>query len=46
MKISKQLDLLKDGVIADFDASEQMISMFIKNIPALKRNFLHLHFEW
>ncbi len=30
---------LKDGVIADFDASEQMISMFIKNIPSLKRRF-------
>ena len=30
---------LKDGVIADFDASEQMISMFIKNIPALKKRF-------
>ena len=30
---------LKDGVIADFDASEQMISMFIKNIPTLKRRF-------
>ncbi|WP_445954798.1 rod shape-determining protein [Yeosuana sp.] len=30
---------LKDGVIADFDASEQMISMFIKNIPALKKKF-------
>lgn len=28
---------LKDGVIADFDASEQMISMFIKEIPALKK---------
>ena len=28
---------LKDGVIADFDASEQMISMFIKNIPALNK---------
>jgi len=28
---------LKDGVIADFDASEQMISLFIKNIPALKK---------
>ena len=28
---------MKDGVIADFDASEQMISMFIKNIPALKK---------
>jgi rod shape-determining protein MreB len=30
---------MKDGVIADFDASEQMISMFIKNIPTLKRRF-------
>lgn len=30
---------LKDGVIADFDASEQMISMFIKEIPALKKRF-------
>ena len=33
---------LKDGVIADFDASEKMISMFIKEIPALKRNYLRL----
>lgn len=30
---------LKDGVIADFNASEQMISMFIKNIPSLKKRF-------
>lgn len=28
---------LKDGVIADFDASEQMLMMFIKEIPALKK---------
>ena len=28
---------LKDGVIADFDASEQMINTFIKNIPAFKK---------
>ncbi len=28
---------LKDGVIADFEASEQMLTMFIKAIPALKR---------
>lgn len=28
---------LKDGVIADFDASEKMISLFIKSIPALKK---------
>ena len=27
---------LKDGVIADFDASEQMIREFIKRIPAIK----------
>ena len=31
---------LKDGVIADFDASEQMISQLIKSIPALKRRFI------
>ena len=30
---------LKDGVIADFNASEQMISLLIKSIPALKKNF-------
>ena len=30
---------LKDGVIADFDASEKMINMFIKNIPALKKKW-------
>src|SRR6187431_2368933 len=30
---------LKDGVIADFDASEKMISWFIKNIPELKKTF-------
>jgi len=28
---------MKDGVIADFDASEKMINMFIKSIPALKK---------
>ena len=33
----KTIRPLKDGVIADFDASEQMISMFIKGIPALKK---------
>ena len=33
----KTIRPLKDGVIADFDASEQMISLFIKNIPALKK---------
>ncbi|MGB0260660.1 MAG: rod shape-determining protein [Flavobacteriaceae bacterium] len=33
----KTIRPLKDGVIADFNASEQMISMFIKNIPTLKK---------
>ena len=33
----KTIRPLKDGVIADFQASEQMISMFIKGIPALKK---------
>ncbi len=31
---------LKDGVIADFDASEQMINIFIKDIPALKKKWI------
>jgi len=35
----KTIRPLKDGVIADFNASEQMISMFIKNIPTLKKRF-------
>ena len=34
---TKTIRPLKDGVIADFDASEKMISMFIKEIPALKK---------
>src|SRR5690554_842265 len=29
----KTIRPLKDGVIADFDASEKMISLFIKSIP-------------
>jgi len=33
----KTIRPLKDGVIADFAASEKMISMFIKEIPALKK---------
>lgn len=33
----KTIRPLKDGVIADFDASEKMISMLIRSIPALKR---------
>ena len=30
---------LKDGVIADFEASEQMISALIKSIPTLKKRW-------
>jgi len=37
----KTIRPLKDGVIADFDASEQMISMFIKEIPALKKRLFN-----
>jgi len=33
----KTIRPLKDGVIADFDASDQMIKLFIKSIPALKK---------
>ncbi|KGO94134.1 rod shape-determining protein [Flavobacterium subsaxonicum] len=33
----KTIRPLKDGVIADFDASEKMLTMFIKSIPALKK---------
>ena len=35
----KTIRPLKDGVIADFNATEQMISMFIRNIPSLKKRF-------
>ena len=35
----KTIRPLKDGVIADFDASEQMINAFIKSIPPLKKRF-------
>lgn len=33
----KTIRPLKDGVIADFDGSEQMLTRFIKEIPALKK---------
>lgn len=33
----KTIRPLKDGVIADFDASEKMISLFIKDVPSLKK---------
>ena len=35
----KTIRPLEDGVIADFDASEKMINMFIKGIPALKKKW-------
>jgi rod shape-determining protein MreB len=36
----KTIRPLKDGVIADFAASENMINMFIKDIPALKKKWI------
>ncbi len=36
----KTIRPLKDGVIADFDASEKMINMVIKDIPALKKKWI------
>ncbi len=35
----KTIRPLKDGVIADFNASEQMISTLINSIPSLKKRF-------
>ncbi|MDG1111283.1 MAG: rod shape-determining protein [Polaribacter sp.] len=35
----KTIRPLKDGVIADFNASEQMISLLINSIPSLKKRF-------
>jgi len=35
----KTIRPLKDGVIADFQASEQMIKEFIKQIPSIKKRF-------
>ena len=35
----KTIRPLKDGVIADFNASEQMMSLLIKSIPALNKKF-------
>ncbi len=37
----KTIRPLKDGVIADFDASEKMISMLIRSIPALNKRFFN-----
>jgi rod shape-determining protein MreB len=36
----KTIRPLKDGVIADFDASERMINMFVSDIPALKKRWI------
>ena len=36
----KTIRPLKDGVIADFNASEQMISMLIKSVPTLKNKLI------
>ena len=38
----KTIRPLKDGVIADFEASEKMISELIRSIPTLKNGFLLL----
>jgi len=35
----KTIRPLKDGVIADFEASEKMISQFIRSIPGLRKKF-------
>ncbi len=35
----KTIRPLKDGVIADFQASEEMIKEFIRNIPSIKNKF-------
>ena len=35
----KTIRPLKDGVIADFQASEEMIKEFVKKIPAIKKKF-------
>lgn len=35
----KTIRPLKDGVIADFQASEEMIKSFIKQIPAIRKKF-------
>jgi rod shape-determining protein MreB len=36
----KTIRPLKDGVIADFQASEEMIKSFVKRIPSIKKRFL------
>ena len=41
----KTIRPLKDGVIADFHASEHMIKEFIKKIPESKVNSFNRHYE-
>jgi len=41
----KTIRPLKDGVIADFNASEQMMSLLIKSIPALNKKFFYSCFK-
>ena len=36
----KAIRPLSEGVIADFQASEEMIKVFIKNIPAIKKKVI------
>ena len=44
----KTIRPLKDGVIADFKASEYMIRSFIESIPAIKKTFIwtNLYPKW
>ena len=42
----KTIRPLKDGVIADFEASEYMIRELIKNIPSFKKRLFHRALEW
>ena len=42
----KTIRPLKDGVIADFEASEYMIRELIKSIPAFKKRLFPLAFAW
>jgi rod shape-determining protein MreB len=40
----KTIRPLKDGVIADFQASEEMIKEFVKRIPSIKKRFFSPYF--
>ena len=45
-KLIETLRPLKDGVIADFQSSEQMIRGFIGMIPRKRSIFSQPHTEW